>query len=80
MKMNIRLAGLLTNGKQPDLFIDFALHFVTHPSLLITDTIELSVVHMIAYIVSSSQRVYILEMDTLSKVRKPEGNQLINME
>ncbi len=40
MEMNIGLAGLLAIGKQPELFIKFTQHFVTHPSLLFTDTIE----------------------------------------
>ncbi len=42
-KVSSGLAGHLANGIQPELFKNFALHFATHPSLLFTDTVELSV-------------------------------------
>ncbi len=37
------LAGLLANGRLPELFKHFAPHFLTHSSLLFTDTVEPSV-------------------------------------
>ena len=43
-KLNIGLAGLLANEKEVEQFEKkVALHFVTHPSLLFTDTVEPSV-------------------------------------
>ncbi len=41
--MSRGLAGLLANDRRSELFKNFALHFVTHPSLLFTDTVEPSV-------------------------------------
>ena len=42
MKVGTGLAGVLLNKRHPDLFMHFALQFLTHPSLisLFTDTVE----------------------------------------
>ena len=42
--MSIGLAGLLANERRSERFKNFATHFVTHPSLLFTDTVAPSVV------------------------------------
>ncbi len=43
-KSEHRFGWALANDRWPELFKNFAPHFMTHPSLLFTDTVELSVV------------------------------------
>ncbi len=38
--MSTRLAGFLANGRRPERFKNCAPYFMTHPSLLFTDTVE----------------------------------------
>ncbi len=53
MKLNIGLARLLANGSEVEQFEKVALHFVTNPSLLFTDTVETSVVMKTLNVVTS---------------------------